>query len=374
MTNLFKIDIDTNRIYGLDILRALAIMFVVIGHGSCLLPQKMRVVSDFLTFDGVSIFFVLSGFLIGGILIKLIDEKGINFHILKQFWIRRWFRTLPSYFLVLILLFIVHFTFDDTFNPSSVLSYFVFSQNIFTEHPTWFFPEAWSLCVEEWFYIVLPVLLFVIFLFSKSLKTNLFYIALLAIVFVTAYRGYRFSNTVVQDAANWDLLFRKQVVTRLDSLMFGVVGAYISYFQNDLWLKFKNQLLFLGLLLLIASKWIMPYMTSIDSAYSCVFSFTLISIGTLFLLPFLSQLKTGKGQLYKLFTCISLMSYSMYLLNLSVVQRWIINNIPWEEITDNRSIKGVSNYGVYWLLVIGFSILLYKYFELPTTSLRERFK
>jgi len=60
-----------NRIFGLDLLRACAIMFVVIGHGNYLLSNKYTDIIDiFFGYGGVSIFFVLSGFLIGGILIK----------------------------------------------------------------------------------------------------------------------------------------------------------------------------------------------------------------------------------------------------------------------------------------------------------------
>jgi peptidoglycan/LPS O-acetylase OafA/YrhL len=374
MNKIFKIDFDTNRIFGLDILRTLAIMFVVIGHGSYLLPNKLRTISDFFVFDGVSIFFVLSGFLIGGILIKLIDKNGFNFSILKTFWIRRWYRTLPNYFLILIALCVIHLLFDNDFTLRSVNRYFLFSQNIFREHPSWFFPEAWSLAVEEWFYLIFPILIFFTFPFKRSYKKSLLYVALIVIVFITAFRFYRFSNVDIDGINDWDLIFRKQVITRLDSLMFGVVGAYISYFHKSLWIKFKTQLLFIGVLLFMASKFLLPHFTSIDGIYFCVFSFTLISTGTLFMLPYLSELRTGNGLLYKPITYISLISYSMYLLNLSIVQRWIIRNIPWEQITDNGYIKVVSNYSIYWLLVIGLSILIYKYFEIPMTSLRERFK
>jgi len=374
MNKIFKIDFDTNRIFGLDILRTLAIMFVVIGHGSYLLPNKLRTISDFFVFDGVSIFFVLSGFLIGGILIKLIDKNGFNFSILKTFWIRRWYRTLPNYFLILIALCVIHLLFDSDFTLRSVNRYFLFSQNIFREHPSWFFPEAWSLAVEEWFYLIFPILIFFTFPFKRSYKKSLLYVALIVIVFITAFRFYRFSNVDIDGINDWDLIFVKQVITRLDSLMFGVVGAYISYFHKSLWIKFKTQLLVIGVLLFMASKFLLPHFTAIDGIYFCVFSFTLISTGTLFMLPYLSELRTGNGLLYKPITYISLISYSMYLLNLSIVQRWIIRNIPWEQITDNGYIKVVANYSIYWLLVIGLSILIYKYFEIPMTSLRERFK
>jgi peptidoglycan/LPS O-acetylase OafA/YrhL len=255
----------------------------------------------------------------------------------------------------------------------SVNRYFFFSQNIFSEHPK-FFPEAWSLSIEEWFYLIFPLLLFITFHFKISNKINLLYVALLIIVFTTAFRYYRFLKVDISSINDWDLIFRKQVITRLDSLMFGVVGAYISYFHNDIWRKFKNQLLILGILLFIFSKFILPRFIAIDSLYFCVFSFTIISLGTLFMLPYLSCLKTGKGFIYKPITYISLISYSMYLLNLTIIQRWIIHKIPWKEITDNGYLVVISNYCIYWLLVIGFSILIYKYYEVPMTSLREKFK
>ncbi len=84
MKNFLKIDLNPKRIYGLDILRALAILFVVVGHGKYLLPQELRFYSKILALDGVSIFFVLSGFLIGGILIRLFEENHINKKLLVK--------------------------------------------------------------------------------------------------------------------------------------------------------------------------------------------------------------------------------------------------------------------------------------------------
>ena len=92
------------------------------------------------------------------------------------------------------------------------------------------------------------------------------------------------------------------------------------------------------------------------------------------MLPYLSNLKTGKGFMYKPITYISLISYSMYLLNFSIVREWIIKKIPWQEITNNENIIVTSNYSIYWILVISLSILIYKNFEIPMTALRERFK
>jgi peptidoglycan/LPS O-acetylase OafA/YrhL len=370
---IFKLEIDPNRIFGLDILRALAIMFVVIEHGSFSLPATLRSFNRYLYFDGVSIFFVLSGFLIGGILIKLIQRNGLNISILKDFWVRRWFRTLPNYFLILSILCILHSLFDKEFVLSSVYRFFIFSQNLFSTHP-YFFNEAWSLSVEEWFYLILPILIITFFACNRSYKRSIFYVSIMVIILVISFRYYRFLTISINSNSEWDRIFRKQVSTRLDSLMFGVIGAYINYYYHKLWIKYKIQLLFLGILLFLVSKFILPNFIAINGIYRCVFSFTLISIATLFLLPYLSQLRSGKGIWYKPVTWISLISYSMYLLNYSIVYKWIINKIPWNEFIINRYLIVITKYGSYWVLVIGLSILIYKYFEIPMTSLREKVK
>ena len=373
LNKIFKIEIDSNRVFGLDILRAVAILFVVLGHGSSLLPEKLQRISNYFVFDGVSFFFVLSGFLIGGILIKLIDKNGFSFSVLKAFWIRRWFRTFPNYFLILIILCILQLLFSDEFRLRVIIRYLVFSQNIFSKHPI-FFPEAWSIAIEEWFYLIFPLLILFTFNFIKSYQNSFICVAILIILSVTFFRLFRFQHIPIGVIFDWDSLFRKQVITRMDSLMFGVFGAYISYFHKSLWIKFKTKLMFIGFCLIIASKFLLPHFTSIDGIYSCVFSFTFFSVGTLFMLPFLSELKTCNGFMYKPITYISLISYSMYLINLSIVERWIIRNISYDEITDNVFIRMISNYTLYWILVIFLSILIYKYFETPMTSLRERFK
>src|SRR5689334_3382371 len=96
--NVLKLEIDEKRVYGLDILRAAAILFVVILHGKNVLPHAGRDFLQLFVFDGVTIFFVLSGFLIGGVLIKILEKQTATFKTLLNFWQRRWFRTLPNYY------------------------------------------------------------------------------------------------------------------------------------------------------------------------------------------------------------------------------------------------------------------------------------
>src|SRR3954452_6127505 len=85
------------RVYGLDILRAMAILLVVFGHSAVYFGYDAYHWPRL--GDGVSLFFVLSGYLIGRILFKTI-EKGFDFKDLVGFWFRRWMRTLPVYFFI----------------------------------------------------------------------------------------------------------------------------------------------------------------------------------------------------------------------------------------------------------------------------------
>lgn len=231
LCHILKIDFDSNRTYGLDILRALAILFVVIGHGSHYLPSKfLQDISNSFVFDGVSIFFILSGYLIGGILIKNLESKPATLKTLFNFWKRRWFRTLPNYYFILVLLIVLNYVFHLQMKSPwnfdfGITKYFCFLQNFNVPHP-FFFDEAWSLCVEEWFYLLVPSFIFIcVGIFHVKTKKSILLVAITAIIFTTCFRYFRYIN-FPHSISEWDLNYRKQVITRLDSLMFGVIGAF----------------------------------------------------------------------------------------------------------------------------------------------------
>ncbi|MEO8355226.1 MAG: acyltransferase [Chloroflexota bacterium] len=370
-TGFLKIDFDTNRIYGLDILRAMSILFVVATHGNNLLPAKNNPIGYFI-FDGVSIFFVLSGFLIGGILIKILEEKEPSLKNLLDFYSRRWLRTLPNYFLILSLLVFLAYFFTAEFKFSEIYKYYLFSQNLYTPHPG-FFPEAWSLSIEEWFYLTIPaIFFFLVGVFHTPVKRTVLITAVVVLLLSISFRYFRYSQITVETINEWDLLYRKQVVTRLDSLMFGVIGAYISYYYKSSWLRHKDILLILGLIALITTKLMTIFELNGLGLYYCVFSFTVTAVGTLFLLPFLSEFKSGSGILYRGLTYISITSYSMYLINLSVVQVWMLRHLPSLNLPKIPYLIG--NYLLYWVFTLVGGILIYKYYEKPIMDLRGKIK
>lgn len=372
--DLLSIEISTKRIYGLDILRAMAILFVLIGHGKNLLPKKLLYIHKIIDIDGVTIFFVLSGFLIGGILIKLVENKQANKRTLINFWKRRWFRTLPNYFLILLIITFYYLFNKNNFQVLSIKKYFIFSQNLFSPHPG-FFPEAWSLSVEEWFYLITPTIIFLLIaVFKVKPQKSIFISAFSIISFVFLIRIQKYLSVDIESLGEWNLIFRKQVITRLDSLMFGVIGAYTQYYYHTIWIKAKLPLFISGIALFIIPKClVLLSIVTINSFYMCVLSFSVTSLATLLLLPYLSNLKTGSGVLYKGITVFSLISYSMYLLNLTIVQEIIIKDIiPWDGLSGIKYLTVISKYFVYWILTIIGSIIMYKYYEIPLTRLRDK--
>ena len=149
------------RNFGLDVIRATAILLVVLSHCTYILPEFNPTLTDgirLLGATGVDIFFVLSGYLIGDILIRKLNSDKRNFNELLRFWKRRWFRTLPNYFVVLLLNIILVLLLDKTI-VENIWLYIPFFQNLTTPHPD-FFTEAWSLSIEEYAYLILPLIIY----------------------------------------------------------------------------------------------------------------------------------------------------------------------------------------------------------------------
>lgn len=360
---------DKGRVFGLDVLRALAILFVILAHGSALLGDStagtfIRAIS----LDGVSIFFVLSGFLIGKILIRTLESGNTSAKSLFNFWKRRWFRTLPNYFLVLLII-LAYYFYMGRKDWSGIWHFFTFTQNFTSPHPP-FFQEAWSLSVEEWFYLLIPIFLWLsVALFRLSPRWSVLIIAALVIAISTWSRYMWYHLITVDDISlhTWDLNIRKTVLTRLDSIMFGVIGAWLASYTVQLWKKNRTLFFALGVVLLVSHRWLyFQFMHDINQ-YMAVYSFSLISVGTLLLLPLLSEWKNTRLPFAGFFTWTSILSYSMYLLHFTLVLNIIIRKSSIVEL--NSGLQFI----IFIALTYGLSVLLYHLYEKRMTRLRDRF-
>lgn len=374
--NIFNIIIPKNRIYGLDILRATSILMVILEHGNYYMPVWFAEITSYLSYSPITIFFVLSGYLIGRILINQLAKEAFNLKDILKFWKNRWFRTLPAYFLVLFILSIFYWNNESGYSFGVFIKFLTFSQNIAWVHPIGFFGEAWSLSVEEWFYLSTPLLIYAVISILKQKPMHaLLMVAVSIVILIPVYRYFRVVSLENYNDQLFDILFRKQVITRLDSLMYGVLAAYFSIKFKKQWMKSSRIKLFGGIVIVIISKFIFDHLNATTAFIKPTFQFCLESIGVLLMLPYLNKVKEGSGLFFKLITIISLTSYSAYLIHRSIIQFAIINNIPFIELFDiSITIKSTLSYVLYWMLTLLCSILMYKYFEVPTTKLREKVK
>ena len=364
---------NTNRIYGLDIVRAVAILSVMFSHAVIYVTPPFKTAHNWLAFDGVTIFFVLSGFLIGGILIRTLEKKAASIRLLWDFWLKRWIRTIPPYLLVLLLLCVldlVHYSYvHPDFRAGLVWKYFFFLQNLRSPHPIWF-QEAWSLSVEEWFYLLTAPT--IIALVAARLKPQhaVPLVAIIVLGAVTAYRFWKFQHIApVATIGVWEQEFRKIVLLRLDSLMYGVLGAYWAYYRPSSWARVKGLKLALGIALLLLLQ--TGIGMSAINLYSCVFSFSVGSFAALLLLPAASQYRHGSGVLYRIITHISLISYSMYLLNATVINMHIIEPTL-AALQLSPGLSSIIGYVCFWLFTLAAATAMYQYFEVPVMALRNK--
>ncbi len=186
------------RVLSLDGIRGVAILMVVVWHYvACqVTTHGGKMIQELsLGWSGVDLFFILSGFLIAGI---LIDHRSAT-NYFQIFYVRRVCRILPVYFLVLgtyvVASHLDYFTgprfkwlFED---PMPLLSYLTFTQNFFmgwsNSYGANWLGMTWSLAVEEQFYLVVPVLIY--FLPRRNAFYYLFIGVILAPVLRCAWPG-----------------------------------------------------------------------------------------------------------------------------------------------------------------------------------------
>ena len=370
--NFLKINYGHSRVFGLDLLRMFAILFVVFGHSAILVPEEFKDIIRKVTLDGVAMFFVLSGFLIGGILIKIVEKEKPTFPVLLNFWSRRWLRTAPIYFIILTIVLIYTFIYKADRVPTDWYRYFVFTQNLNHKLPL-FFAESWSLSIEEWFYLLTPVALFFALRVSKtSIKSTTLIVLIAGIIAIIGYRLYLFRTLNLTDFEELNLQITRQVLPRLDSIMFGVLAAYISFYFPKIWNK--ANLWIIPILGFIAFYYLKFKNPSNTSEYTVVWLPIIKSFIVFSSLPFLAQWKEFRfSKISKAVTFISLISYSMYLTNLTVVIHIIIKHAIHGNYLHKHVLPSYWEYEylLFWAITIVLSYLTYVTIEVPFMKLRD---
>jgi len=213
----------------LDGLRAIAVLAVMYTH---YLPEPYWFLSTYWGNWGVRIFFVISGFLMTQILLHKRESCPINareqYQIIKKFYIKRFLRLAPVFYLALLLMYIFNVP-----NTRETFWWHVFylSNIYFAITNSWheYVAHFWSLAVEFQFYLVWPLVM--LFLSKQAIFTSI--LVTLPVVF-----AYRFLCPIwgIPDITIWAL-----PPYSLDALMLGALLALLSHHgkisSNDWWFK-----------------------------------------------------------------------------------------------------------------------------------------
>lgn len=372
------------RNIGLDLLRAVAIILVVLNHSVGILKPVISVPGFGPLFGkglalfqpvgmlGVELFFVLSGFLIGRILIKtFLQQNGLSFSSLFHFWMRRWLRTIPAYWVALSIIFII----DGIWLPS----YYFFLQS-YSSVRILYFVESWSLPVEEFFYLLFPLFLIGLSMVFRSVtipRKILFSIT----GFIILFTLIRIVTVIINNfELNEHVQIRMMTFLRLDAIGYGVLMAWFSIFKTKDFGKESKKLFLLGILISVIVTGINYFGTHpsflwydrniVYKGLNDFFLFSIYPISFALLIPLAYKISyISCSFLSKLVTHTSKISYSMYLLHLT-----FLLDIVLKPFLDGSIMNAIFIFILYLLLCYGLSTIFYNWIELPFMNLRERIR
>ncbi|MCX7512533.1 acyltransferase family protein [Frateuria hangzhouensis] len=358
-----------HRVPGLDLLRAWAIAWVMLFHSYVVggLGERFAWLGND-GWIGVDLFFVLSGYLIGfQLLAPLARGEALAW---RAFYLRRAFRILPA-FLVVLAVYAAWPALREAPGLAPAWQFLSFTLNLLIdyEHDK-AFSHAWSLCVEEHFYLVFPWLGW--WLMRRPSPAKALAVGLGVVGFGMAVRGYVWLHDMApvigQPGPAFGLRFVEGIYyptwARLDGLLAGVALAALRVGRPGAWMRLQRHaglVLTAGLGLFVLALWMFRERLGL---WPSVFGYPLLSLALALCVGAVTAMHThwrlpGVGWMARV-------SYSLYLshkLALHAVATWWVG--PWQ-------LHGLAAFGLYAVGVLAAGAALYYAVERPFLRWRER--
>ncbi|HKW01838.1 MAG TPA: acyltransferase [Vicinamibacterales bacterium] len=357
----------TTRSASLDVLRAVAITLVIGRHMSPPAPGMFWPGLDGIMrawfrggWVGVDLFFVLSGFLVSGLLFREYREtRRVN---VGRFLIRRGLKIYPAFYVLLGVGLALETRFPTgwlNLGTPNAISEALFVQN----YGPSVFGHTWSLAVEEHFYLLCALL---IYWLSRRAGADP-YRALPAIVIGVAVASVaaRIATALVAPYTNRALLYPTHL--RLDGLMFGVGLAYLFHFRRDVLERTVGRRR--GLMIALGVALLLPaFVFDLDR------TFLIYTLG-------LTAFYVGSGLLVVAFTLRELPAASYAVRALAFIGAGSYSIYLWHTIVRAYLEQGLHSFTLAWPLTafaiyfaasVAVGTLMAKLIELPVLKIRDR--
>jgi peptidoglycan/LPS O-acetylase OafA/YrhL len=205
----------------LDVLRCVAVVTVLLHH-SGILPTFTRA-----GWTGVDLFFVLSGFLISGLLFSEYKKRhAISF---KRFFIRRGLKIYPAFYVFLLL---TRIAAQLVFHTHPTLVQYLHELFFLMDYKQGVWDHTWTLAVEEQFYIFLPIFLLVILRVSAK-RENPFRLIPWAALSIALFCVISRAASIYIGKPSFQVAYIA-FHNRMDALFFGVLIGYLYHFRPSI--------------------------------------------------------------------------------------------------------------------------------------------
>ncbi|WP_331345276.1 acyltransferase [Cellvibrio sp. UBA7661] len=365
--------ISSTRLYGLDTLRALAIILVLIYHYRVVVSNEL--LFGFITrigWVGVDLFFVLSGYLIGDQILRAYAKKE-NFS-LKHFYARRLLRTLPNYYVVLALYLLLPALLSPTYT-APLWQFLTFTQNL-DMRPMETFTHSWSLCVEEQFYLLFP-LMCMLALARGANPVRMWVIIIagfIAAILIRAYMLNAHGGTQITGKDYYEFIYYPSY-SRFDELLPGIAIALLKNYHPSRYeklLRYGNAFFVAGL---AGCGWVFYVFLNLaytqetgTSTWTPVIGYSLLAISfALLVMAALSPCCWLYRQKISGAASLALWSYAIYLIHKPLYQ---LLEDPVKNLGINTD--GYLGMGIIVLISIISGWLLFRLVETPFMNLRTR--
>jgi peptidoglycan/LPS O-acetylase OafA/YrhL len=341
-----------SRVASLDLLRGLAALAVALPHFFVYTADGTRA-CETVSVLAVEIFFVLSGFVLAPQILLCVERGG--FAILLRFLVRRWMRTVPPYAVALVAISVLF----QEMNTPDMWRYLFYVQNLWRQFNTNdYYSVAWSLSIEEWFYVGFPALLLLVRMLAPGGVKRSIAAALAVIAAVAVLRG------TAADYNDWGPEVRRVVVFRIDSIVYGFL-LFVLIGRLGFSRSAVVSFVLLALAAIIGFKTITLIAETSNPAAKFAFPFVAAAFGMLAVTFFraLAPAIDRFPALRRLSLFFGRISYSVYLFHMHAL--YLVRE-------GFAGMPEPAQFAIYLAATTAFASLFYHFFERPILAARPR--